>query len=100
MLGQLADELVTTLSDSGVGAGHAVIITAPNSVETAATVLAIWALKAVPVFMSPNAPHTHLDHAIEICDAAAIVTANGLELCHDPQSTMPDGVGSVGTKPF
>ena len=58
MLGQLADELVTTLSDSGVGAGHAVIITAPNSVETAATVLAIWALKAVPVFMSPNAPHT------------------------------------------
>lgn len=70
-----AGALTAALARRGVGAGDAVILSAPNGAEVAALVLAAWLRGGYPVFVSHHAPADHVEVARVRTGARAV---------HDP----------------
>jgi acyl-coenzyme A synthetase/AMP-(fatty) acid ligase len=66
------------LREAKVAANDRVVISARNSCELAATLLGVWALGAIPVFVHAESPMTHLAHAAKLTGAALCILDKGV----------------------
>lgn len=99
-LAQRAQTMRSPLEQAGVGPGRPIVVSAPNGADVAAAVVAAWGLGSLPVFVSPNAPHGHLDHAIGHSHAAAVLTGDAGITAAPMGSPHPDLTPDVGSVVF
>ncbi|MBS1301529.1 long-chain fatty acid--CoA ligase [Loktanella sp. SALINAS62] len=96
-LRDMAAAAAPLLAEAGVGHGRPLVVSSTNTAAVAANILATWALESFPVLVSPDAPTAHLDHAIDVSGAAALLATDGLNTLTPKQHTddLPSEIGSV-----
>lgn len=93
-----AKRLSAELAACGVGRGRPVVVAKANGADVAAAVVAAWMHESQPVFVSPHAPPHHLEHAIKVSNAAAVLTDAGLVASGSPvvpHDELDAEIGSV-----
>lgn len=95
-LRQMSDQIARILVRQGVVRQTGVVLMLPNSAVVGAAVLAAWRVGAYPVFVSPQAPTSHLDRAMALTDARLVWRSDEDFPISAEEADLPGGTRAVG----